>query len=1354
MKYSIAGALLLSCCAVGVAKAQVIVAQPGRSLGGVRVNAVTAQPAASSANAAQAQAAADNANDPKQKRIQKLGQLQFDRRPSSILKAWSEPEPDPEAEDQSESDGAEESGASGDAKKESKVKAKEESRETAKDQAAEPAAKEAKADDEKDDSEDSESKPDANDAKSGDAEAKPDPEKAKADAEAAEAEAKKAREAAELAKAEKEFDRQLKAFQRHVTLGNWGEVKAFLAGLSEEEAKAGYDRLVEALRAGPAGGQRNLDANRLSQMILNSADPTVMQAMVTRGGQGPGAAFVETNVFSIADIVGLIAAAPYELEKEIFAKFGTFVRLVVGAGHDIEELLRQLESTSGDDETPLLTKRQTALLLFAAGQNVRAGNYLPTSEKALEDDDREALNLLSRHYLAMHAKEKKTEHLEEAWKATQAVLAVGEVDQKQKEEALKRAVDLAPQIRDELGEAWLNESFTNRAERGREILATIGSAVSMSLQTYPTNPDYRLKALELQHTAVEALLRAAEETTDPWRETLNLLANNWLKEAAVTHRFDQRSHMGPQWQRDRYGNYFYREDEDGMARIQYPRGSVHPVATGDLIETAPSEPWLALVDDSFKPKFSMTFSQLYLKVNEDAKAFPYIEQLAETHPDKARELAHEFLRVWTRNHNPNESRNRYNPYMYIWGYQRRAEKIPLTRSKQERNLKELADLVSRLRALPLEELDESLLTRAFTTSHSQAEVYRLETFENVFGSLESLKPKTLAALIQQMRGNLAGVWRQPDVQKQNSTNRKQKDIQAEVLRGYEVAHDVLRKGLEKHPDHWALVLADAAIAHDENDFHKTIEKSSKFSARRKEALAAFRRAAERYAETVSDLSEDEESIEVYEMWFYAGLGAVDLPQINSERVPDLHQTALIRDAILALPGEAAERHMARFANNLFTRLSRVQAELKFRYLRTGFEIAGDHKRAAEARKVLDYYGDLVTEIKLEAKLDGGDTVGHTEPFGVFVNLVHTKEIERESGGFGRYLQNQNNQYYSYNYGRPTENYRDKFRDAATQALEEQFDVLSVTFSEPDVNSKALPEYGWRETPYAYILLKARGPEVDKLAPMRLDLDFLDTSGYAIIPVESPTVPIDASSEEAPPRPVENVSIVQTLDERQADEGKLVLEVKVTARGLVPPLEELLELDPTGFEITDVQDDGVSVAQFDKQADATTITSERLFMVTLRAIGQGAERPTSFTFGTAKSDDAEVVYQRYVDADLADVGRQVSLEQQYGETSYAWLGWLLGVVVAAPVAFVLWRRYGTKPHREEAARFQMPEHLTPFTVLGLLRDIQQNNGLGESGQRELASSIERLEQHYFEESDQEQPDLREIAVRWVERSAAR
>src|SRR5262249_24249506 len=158
-----------------------------------------------------------------------------------------------------------------------------------------------------------------------------------------------------------------------------------------------------------------------------------------------------------------------------------------------------------------------------------------------------------------------------------------------------------------------------------------------------------------------------------------------------------------------------------------------------------------------------------------------------------------------RNHDPNAERNRTNIYMYMYGFERKAESIPLTRSKQERNVLELADWVGRLRKLPIGDLDEKLLARAFTTSHSQAEVYKTEAIEKVFGSLAGLKPETLAELIQQMRGNLASLWRAPAVQEQNKTKRKEKDIKAEVLRGYQVAQAVIDSGLKKHPDHWALV---------------------------------------------------------------------------------------------------------------------------------------------------------------------------------------------------------------------------------------------------------------------------------------------------------------------------------------------------------------------------------------------------------------------------------------------------------------------------------------------------------------------------------------------------------------------
>ena len=110
--------------------------------------------------------------------------------------------------------------------------------------------------------------------------------------------------------------------------------------------------------------------------------------------------------------------------------------------------------------------------------------------------------------------------------------------------------------------------------------------------------------------------------------------------------------------------------------------------------------------------------------------------------------------------------------------------------------------------------------------------------------------------------------------------------------------------------------------------------------------------------------------------------------------------------------------------------------------------------AKAARRVYDYYADLVTEIELVTAVDGSADVG-TEPFGIKVDIRYTKEIARESGGCAKYLQNQANAVNSYyNCGRPQENYRDKFEESVRATLGEQFDVVSVTFNREDAASKA------------------------------------------------------------------------------------------------------------------------------------------------------------------------------------------------------------------------------------------------------------------------------------------------------------
>jgi hypothetical protein len=1459
-------------------------------------------------------------NEKKQKRLQKIQQLQFDRRPSTILKTWLEPVPKPpvKAADkpadsapaatapaaeapaatapivpaegaaefemfvpactQAEAAATEAPAAETPATEAAAETTETTTTETVTTEATtEPAATETTA------SEATEAAP----AATTDAPAETVPEaapatteaaapatpeaqaaaekeaaeKAAAEAKAAEAKAaeeqKKAEEAAKkLAEEEAQFDYELKLFTRNVTLGQWADVKAYLASLDKEEGKALYEQMLNSLLMGAAGQPQGFDMNAIQQMITNAAAPAEFQKMLALAGQGQGAMFMEKNQYTMRDLLGLIVAAPMEPSDQNFAQIGTMLRQAIVDGNDLEVLMTELHVLPDSKEPALLTDRQVAKLLFAAVEPVRAGQYLPTIEEAAKAQDAPGLNLIARYYLALHQTEAKDQHLVDAWNATQAVLAIPvpegseeiaaaetvpdagdvsadempseggeaifgdpfgcnqvvveaaadasvevpataepaateaaaaapaaatpaeptaeekaakekaekeakEAEQKRiaelkqaKLEAMQRAVELAPKVRKELGQTWLDEGFTKEGDRGREILAAIGTMASQNMMIRPQEADFRLKTLQLERAAVEALLRAAPDKAKEWNDTLTMLAAGWLKEAQISYDLDQSASNRPGYRRDRYGNYFFYDEGMGQMMPQYNNGMAQPIPIAAIMETRPSDAWLDIVHVDLKPKFAEMFAQIHLKLSEDAQAFPYIERLAATHPKRAKTLAEKFLQVWTTNHNPNEGREGYDPYFYYYGMERRAERIPLTRSKQERNLKELAELIRKLQALPIEEMDERLLTSAFTTAHSHAEVYKLESIETVFGSMDTLKPKTLASLIQQMRGNLAGVWRAPAVQDQNSTKRKQKDIQAEVVRGYQVARAVVDKGLAKYPDNWSLVLADAAVMFDEIDFQNELEKSSGYSESRAKALARFQQAAELYAKSAGDLRKDEQTTEPFELWYYASLGSVDLARITADKVPDLRQPALIRDTLATLPDSVREHHLELFANNLFSRVSNAKPELKFRYLRTGFEIVGDQKMAREARQLLDYYADLVQEIKLETRVDGSDVIGAGKPFGVFVNLVHTKEIERESGGFGRYLQNQNNNTnYYYNFGRPLENYRDKFHDIVNQALGEQFDILSVTFQEDTVTSKALPEYGWRVTPYAYVLLKARGPEVDKIAPLRLDLDFLDTSGYAILPVESPALPVDASGKAAA-RPAADITITQTLDERQADEGKLVLEIRASAHGLVPELDQLVDFKHEGFEVAALDDGGPAVTKFDNEADDTVVTSERLWTISLKPEGDGAARPEKFAFAAAKLPVKEIVYQRYEDADLVPVEREFALQQKYAETSYAGL-WvpILGVTAAAIVA--LFGVFGLKKTEEqEKPRFAMPEPVTPFTVIGLLRDIQANNGLTDSDKTALRDTIGQLERHYFLQPAPVEPDLNQIAHRWLEETTSR
>lgn len=1158
-----------------------------------------------------------------------------------------------------------------------------------------------------------------------------------------EAQAKAAAEAAaKAAKAAEALEKELKQFQRDVTLGRWSQVKTYLAGLSKEEREAGFKQLLASLAAGPP-----------------------------QSGRAP-----ESNLFTLDDYFGLVAASPSKIEKEALTSLAAIAASCLVQQWVAKTLLARLESeVSRPEAEQLLTRRQCAQLLCLAGQAAQAAPFLPTTAEAVAANDGEALNLLCEHFVQRYQTEAKKAELDAAWQANQAALglpaaapgiaagpdpaaaapgltAAEEIERT----ALAHAVLLLTSVPAEFSQAWLTLTFTDHPARGRTLLTIIGQEVASSMQSQSRNPHQRLALLKLQRAAVLAALAPAGDDLQAWIGSITPLTANWIREAAYSEQYDDSAAEDPGFQRDPYGNIFYTGSPGGSAYARADQeGRPYPIPLREILETRPIEAWLAATSPETRASVILMSGRMLLVAGKTQDAFPLIEAAAEAgFVEQAELLAKQFLEVWGRNHNPN-SRHRYtNAYMFMYGFEQRADSIPLTRSKQERNLAELGQWVARFRKLPIGKIDHQALAEAFTSCHSAAEIYRLEILEQIFGPLEQMDPDALATILTSMRSNLAEQWRDERVQQQLKTNRRKKDVEAEVTRGYQLATAITKQAVAAFPNSWSLAALSAALEHDEVMFGRELAKDPKFAETRRAALAGFASAAAKYAATLPTLPLEKEETTAFEQWFYASLGASDLALLSDDHQAEMAEFAKIRTALAALPEAARKRHQDRFANLLFQRLSSVKPSIKFRYLKHGFEIVGDNPAAKEAKEVFDYYADLLHEVGLEAVIDGSNRVGHGEAFGVFVRFRHTQEIERESNGFARYLQNQTNMLFSWNYGRPQTDYRERFEDAARSALEEHFEIISITFETDKVRSRAAAEYGWRITPYAYLLVKPKGPEVDRLPPLRMDLDFLDTSGYCVLPVETAALPIDCRPEAGDPRPASKIEVTQILDERQAKDGRLVLEIRATAQGLVPRWEEILEPRWKGFTIAGVEDRAVAVSRFTPDASEIVVDSERSWLIQLTAKEQRIAPGTLFRFAAAKSPDISVAYQRYVDADLEPAEADFPLAAAYGKPSLGRYGWpAAGVVLVLVLIYLIARSFRRPPVRDQAHAIAMPATLTPFTVLGLLERVRSDRALDASHTAELEETIRSVERHYFAGEANGHVTLEAIATKWVDVASA-
>ncbi|MEC9327080.1 MAG: hypothetical protein VYC63_04140 [Verrucomicrobiota bacterium] len=635
-------------------------------------------------------------------------------------------------------------------------------------------------------------------------------------------------------------DIAIESLAENLTKSNWNGVADFFSSQFKktENANKAYLSLLDTLALPP-----RIRPTR-----------TIPSASVTPGKVTPprNMAYAEKHLLSPTDILYLGDACPVDLnEKTTIPKLGRLLKIALSRGHFPDTVVTLLEKGTkkigGSSDNK---KRMTAArLLISAGLAADAGKFLP---KIDDSDDPDELDIIANYHLALHTKEPKEGHLGLAWKATQLVLANPKTIQASKESALERAVDLAPKVEEEKGARWLSESFTGDAKLGREVLATIGALTSSGRSE--SSSSARLRRLTLQKTATESLLKISKIKLNEWSEILNILALNWLSEASYSYQRDASKTISPRMRWDQYGNMYYENPKvNSMATSSNVPG---PIASGELLKVRPNENWIRQIDTDLQPQFSTLYAQLYLKVNEPEEAFPYIQKVSTNYPKTGKRLAEEFLRVWADNHNPNANRNRTYRYGYMYGYNQRANSIPLTRSKQERSLTELANWVSKLQSLPIGEINQDKLAEAFTKIHSRAEVYKMTAITKVFGTFKEMSPKTVAALANTMRVNLATVWRDPKTQQDAKTKRKDDEILAEVMAGYEGIDNILGNTIEAHPEDWRLHLRRACLALDKINFQQESKKSSTYTIDRKNSYEMFSKAAELYISTSSDKEEE------------------------------------------------------------------------------------------------------------------------------------------------------------------------------------------------------------------------------------------------------------------------------------------------------------------------------------------------------------------------------------------------------------------------------------------------------------------------------------------------------------------
>jgi hypothetical protein len=1132
------------------------------------------------------------------------------------------------------------------------------------------------------------------------------------------------------------------AFRMAFMFGDWAAVGKMLATLPPADAKEIYGNLISAI------GEQSVPVGEVLKNPDQGNEEEDPYERMNRLQQERQQLSRKSAPILSEDFYGLVEAAPGDLTEESIPSLTKLAKVALGEGGRVTLVAKLTPGWKGLGGTTPEGKKLATALLSSLGWIKDAAPFLPLKSEDWDAADATQLVYAMEYFTQTGIAERDERQLQKAAEICSKLMKksrVGSYTRPQFRLAMDRLVQLLPALEPDEAVKLIREQLFQQTATLSDLIAIVGEIGQNAAKG--TDLPARAASLGTQHLLLEALSAKQDQLPN----NVAVLVFNWLGEAEGCYRAGgvvaTEMSQAERMMMRRYG--FGRQQE------------VNTLSTEQILSTAPPVGLISRLNPGLAERVELTLIKVQV-LRPTEPDLGLLREYVKKHPGLEREICQDVLTGWvSKKTKPSESEQvkQMRAYgMYIPPQMlQQGSGIPLTRLRQNQNIQQFKRFLTDLRAISPQPLDPALIVQAFMTLHSGAEVYRIDDIVAIFGPPEKMERRELLELLDGMRGKLGEQWRDPKTQQQAATNRTEQEVKDEVSRGYKTAIELVKRGIRPEDSDWESFITRGQLFYDASqyEFERKV-KLTEYVSLRDEAFGSLRKAAELYAAKIPDMPRGQWSIVPYQSWFFVMLGASDLAQLTSNTARSDPGLTSIGDAMRALPNGAGEKHVEMFAKMLGEVFPRVPANVRQRFLSSGLKIVGENNpAAAAATKSLDYYKELLDEIQLRITVDGPTRVGHTQPFGAFISLETTRQLLRESGGFSKYLQNQANRQQQMMGGAPqgAQNLRDDFTKNIHAALDETFDVVSLTFHDASVKSIDLPREGWVETPLVYAVLRAKNAAVDRIPSIQVDMDFVDQPGQVVLPVMSQVQALDARDDSVEPRPCGEMELNLTMDEREWREGRVIVEIQARGQGVIPKLDEMFECQREGFSL-DAVDGNLSVTEFVSDGTKRVPHADRSWQLTYTRKAD-LRGDVVFPFPKLKAGftPAKVEYKHYQDADLiaVDEARAMAGVKLAGRLGNGPRNTVIGGVLAALVALFVWlARRGKKGVAEVSKELAAPENLTPFSTVAFLRRIRSefDGRLSESDRSALSTQIREIESAFFSGGNPPSMDLSAIVNKWL------